>query len=1262
MSSSSPCPSSEPSSQKNARYCHLSVRTEFSLIEGSLRIDDLLDKIVSLGHTHVGLSDHGALFGALEFYKKCRHRSLIPIIGCTLYIEPSPEVMKALKNPKFNLVKDNQKTFHLTLLAKNYHGYGNLIRLVSDAYNEGLTTNDLPICSWSLLSRHLTTSSSHLVALSGACMGEFYYLQRLRHHFRTQSLHEEASTVSELLEASLEHHLKFFPRDDFYCELVDHHLGFEQKINAELFSWAQDHKLLSVATADAYYASPEDSYTHTLALAIKNSLTESEISRRNRSGVFHLLDEDEFCHTFKDYPQAIAETLKIAEKCSHLEIPLSHSHLPSFPLEKGQDENSLLVELSEEGLREKLQHSQNLTCQPSTYQERLTFEIQVIQDMGFSGYFLIVQDFVRWARSQDIAVGPGRGSGAGSLVAYCLGITHIDPLRWGLIFERFLNPERVSLPDFDIDFCQWRREEVIDYVSEKYGATHVAHIGTYGKMMAKAAIKNVARVLGINYSKMNHITKMFPLDPSLTIPEILQQYPEIAKAIDEQNDMDQVVKEATKLEGMVSHTSVHPAGVVIADKPINHYAPTFRTSRDPAVMSQYEMKALEQVGLVKFDFLGLKTLTVLDKACELIRKEHPDFELDHIPLDDAKVYQSLSSGHTVGIFQAESHGMTALAHKLKPSRFEDIIALVALFRPGPLGSGMVDDFIERKHLRQKITYLHPLLEPILEETYGMIVYQEQVQKIAAALARYSLAEADLLRRAMGKKIPEEMKKQKERFIQGTAEQEISQELATKIFDLMSEFAKYGFNKSHSAAYGLLLYQTAYLKYHHPEAYMIGIMSCDMDHPKKLRSYIEECRRMQISVQPPCLQNSQGDFSSKGEKNIVFALEAIKGIGKKTAQIITQERENGGAYGSPLDLAHRLDLNTVGKKNLELLITAGALDGFSYRRESLLSILGEWVLYSQKHHQQKHLGQGNLFQLMAIQTPETHSSTDQLPTPKWYQKLQSLPQPSTYPISYHELIQERSLTGTFLSAHPMDLYLEETEFLAPKLTLKEVCERIKKLKQAPSSPPHNSHSSEEISCVAFLTEQYVKTTQNGKLMANLRFEDSHNSLEALMFEKDLKEHTPLPSSDNYVTLTGHLRGGERATLIVKTIKVTAEVLVPKTQRLIFNFDLGAKEACALFSSPAQWEAPPPIKGLEPLLGKLKQYSTKFPGSVELFLRLSTPRRNITWNLCLSCSINKHFITLKSQLPCHTNLIYKEKKAYREPLEPSLSLPSQPRPSL
>lgn len=1242
------------------KFCHLSVRTEFSLVEGSLKIPDILDKITSLGHTHVAITDHGALFGALEFYKQCRKRDITPIIGCTLYMEPSRATSLFLKSPRAVQYKEllTQDWFQFTLLSKNNYGYGQLIQLVSETYEEGLV-DDVPVCSWSRLAKHLDSSgldNQHMIALTGASMGELYYLLKLKRLLTMAGSNcDDLSLIDGLIDDFLSHICHIFSQENIYAELVHHGLGYEGEINKQILALASTRPMGVVATADAYYLGPDDASSHTLALAIKNSLNESEIARRNRNCHFHLLNEKEFFEAFGDVPEAIEATLDIAERCSHVEISLSQTHLPSYPLGPGENENDLVEKFARGGLEQKRHSDPIIGEQINTYTERLEFELGIIKNMGFSGYFLIVQDFCNWARTHNIPVGPGRGSGAGSLVAYCLGITNIDPLRWGLIFERFLNPDRVSLPDFDIDFCQWRREDVLDYVRKKYGRSHVAHIGTYGKMMAKAAIKNVARVRSIHYTKMNHLTKMFPLDPSLTIPDVLEQYPEIARVISEDEDLEQVVAEAAKLEGMISHTSVHAAGVVIADQPITRYAPTFRSSSDPTTMTQYEMKSLEQVGLVKFDFLGLKTLTVIHKACELIRElTDPAFDINTIPLDDRGTYNSLSMGHTVGIFQAESHGMTALARKLGPSHFEDIIALVALFRPGPLGSGMVEDFIERKHLRQKITYLHPSLEPILSETYGMIVYQEQVQKIAATLANFSLGEADLLRRAMGKKIAEEMNQQKKRFMAGTNKNGINDELASNIFNLMAEFAKYGFNKSHSAAYGLLLYQTAYLKVHHPVAYMIGIMTCDMDQPKKLRSYIEECRRMGISVRPPCLQKSMGGFKALGAYEIAFALEAIKGIGKKTALAITSERARGGPFASPLELAHRLDLHHgLGKKNLELLITAGAVDGFGYRRDYLLTLLPDWVSYSQDYHQQKSIGQSNLFTLMATGSKKSKTPSEIQSAPKWYMRLLELSGGQKYPISFSALMKERALMGTYLSGHPMELFTGEVDFLPQSFSVSDVIARIKAQQEAveAGAPP----ASEEIAILAFFSEAYTKTTQSGKTMASLRLEDHRHNLEALLFEKGPNTLPKLPAQNSYVWVKGQLSGGARPTFVIHSFREAISLLSQISGVLNITFDLSSEEAAHIINlgllagkglaettghpiSVARNQADSPANNSSgpwswfiKWLDTLSRFQKKFPGPTRVCITARSASHEFKWDLGVGVLLREHYMALKSQFP-------------------------------
>ena len=667
-------------------------------------------------------------------------------------------------------------------------------------------------------------------------------------------------------------------------------------------------------------------------------------------------------------------------------------YLPTFDLGTGETEVEGLRRIAKEGLEARLEVLKELYGEKlneeriKEYWERLEYELGVIIDMGFPGYFLIVQDFIHWSKEHDIPVGPGRGSGAGSLVAYALTITDIDPLPYDLIFERFLNPERVSMPDFDIDFCQWRREEVIQYVTRRYGKENVAQITTYGKLMAKGAVKSVGRAMGMGYLKVDNFTKLFPDELNISLQEALDKEPKLHEEMDKDDGLRQAVSEALKLEGLYSHTSVHAAGVIISDGAMTNYVPVYTVDGE-VLITQYEMKKSEAVGLVKFDFLGLKTLTVVKKAVDLVRaQKNPDLNIEKIPMDDKRVYDMVSTGNTIGIFQCESTGMMQLIKKLRPDCFEDIIALVALFRPGPLGSGMVDDFVERKHGRQDVTYTHPDLEPILNNTQGLVLYQEQVQRIAVVLANYTLGEADLLRRAMGKKIAEEMEKQKARFLSGAADNKIDSEIAEAIFDNMAEFAKYGFNKSHSAAYGLVSYHTAYLKTHYPEQFMAAIMTCDLNDTKKVVRYIEDSQRMGIKILPPTVNRSELEFDVPEDKGVVgFGLSAIKGMGEASIAPLVEDRDANGPFKTLKDMAKRVNLSKVGKKTMELLSQVGALDEFGYSRSDLMKMVKEIVAYSQNIHEAKNQGQRSIFDL----APPSEENEDlQGPAP-WEQKYTKL---------------------------------------------------------------------------------------------------------------------------------------------------------------------------------------------------------------------------------------------------------------------------------
>lgn len=1102
---------------KKPVFAHLHVHTHYSLVDGTIKIPELLNKVKALGHTHVAITDHSNMFGAVDFYSQCKKKDLIPIIGCDMLVSGESKTLELAKELKDH--SPNVGHFHLVLLARNQRGYHKLAKVASDGYLKG-DLSDAPVVPIETLKD--PAYANDLVALSSSMMGEFPYLVK-----KIKALSPNPDEISfdrahssqlslaiEALETHIETMQNMVGAENYYVEITSNNIPGQKTLMEDLVKAARHFNLPIVAAADAHYIEPDFADTHALAVAIKNSLTETDIRNRLQGTEFHVLNNEEFTEKFKDYPDAIANTLEIAEKCSDIEIQMGVYHLPPFDLGTGETEEEGLRRIAKEGLEKRFVvlrelYGDKLTPEKEKeYWERLEYELGVIVSMGFPGYFLIVQDFIHWSKEQDIPVGPGRGSGAGSLVAYALTITDIDPLPYDLIFERFLNPERVSMPDFDIDFCQWRREEVIQYVTRRYGRDNVAQITTYGKLMAKGAVKSVGRAMGMGYMRVDNFTKLFPDELNISLQEALDKEPKLHEEMDKDDSIKQAVREALKLEGLNSHTSVHAAGVIISDGPMTNFVPVYTVDGE-VLITQYEMKKSEAVGLVKFDFLGLKTLTVVKKAVDLIREQKdPTLDIEKIPMDDKAVYDMVSTGNTVGIFQCESTGMMQLIKKLQPDCFEDIIALVALFRPGPLGSGMVDDFVERKHGRQEVTYTHPELEPILNNTQGLVLYQEQVQRIAVVLANYTLGEADLLRRAMGKKIAEEMEKQKARFLSGATENGIDAEISEAIFDNMAEFAKYGFNKSHSAAYGLVSYHTAYLKTHYPEQFMAAIMTCDLDNTKKVIRYIEDCQRMGIKILPPTVNRSTLEFDVPEDKGVVgFGLSAIKGMGEASISPLVEERETGGKFKSLKDMAKRINLNKVGKKTMELLSQVGALDEFGYSRSDLVKMVKEIVAYSQSIHEAKSQGQRSIFDL----SPPTDDDTDlQGPAP-WEQKYEKLPE-GQKAYTLDDLILEKKLLGVFLTGHPMEFFEEETRLFSTA--------QIKSLEPL---IPKGKRAKAPVTLVCYLAEQFQRRAKSGKLVASIKVDDGSSAIEGMMFEKDILAHE-IPPSNTPVVVIGSVDMG------------------------------------------------------------------------------------------------------------------------------------------
>lgn len=875
-------------------FVHLHVHSEYSLLDGACKLDELVEQAVNFNMPAVALTDHGVMYGVIDFYKIAKEKGIKPIIGCEVYVTPDSRFEK--KGQRGDL-------FHLILLAKDFEGYKNLTKLVSLSFIEGFYYK--PRVDKELLREY----SKGLIALTSCLAGEI----------PTYILNNRIDKAKE----AIREYLDIFG-EDFYLELQDNGLEEQKYVNERLIELSKEFNIPLVATNDVHYLNKEDAEIHDILLCIQTGSKLNDKDRlRFKTDEFYFKSEEEMSKIFGNIPEALENTIKIAEKCN-LELPLNKVILPVFEVPEGETLDSYFERLCWEGARKRF--GDNI---PNHIKERLEYEISVIKQMGFSGYFLIVQDFVRYAKNKGIPVGPGRGSAAGSLVSYVLGITNIEPTRWGLIFERFLNPERITMPDIDIDFCFERREEVIDYVRNKYGKEHVAQIITFGTMAARASVRDVGRVLNIPYNEVDRIAKLIP--PNSSIEEALQSSQELQNLVENNAQAKKIIDIAKRIEGQARHASIHAAGIVISKDPLMEYVP-LQVMNSSEVVTQFPMTNLEELGLLKMDFLGLRTLTVIYDTLKKIKENYGiDIDIDNLPLDDPKVYELLQKGETIGVFQLESRGMRNLLREIKPEKFEDLIAVLALYRPGPLGR--LESYIKRKRGEEKVEYMHPSLEPILSETYGVIIYQEQVMEIAHRLAGFSLGQADVLRRAMGKKKPEVMEEQREIFVKGAKERGIPEEVAKDIFEDMAKFAEYGFNKSHSAAYAYVSYQTAYLKVYYPKEFMSSLLTSVRNNTSKLSKYIAEAKRMGIKILPPDINESMVYFTVTNE-GIRFGLSAVKNVGEGVAIAIVNERENG-KFKSILDFVKRLNSRVINKRALESLIKSGAFDSFELSRKSLL---------------------------------------------------------------------------------------------------------------------------------------------------------------------------------------------------------------------------------------------------------------------------------------------------------------------------------------
>jgi DNA polymerase-3 subunit alpha len=1061
-----------------AEYVHLHVHTQYSLLDGAIRLNDLLQKCKEFNMTAVAITDHGAMHGALEFYVKARKAGIKPIIGCEFYI--APEDRKKHAGAK----SSSDAAFHLLLLAMDIKGYKNLMKLASIAQLEGFYYKPR------IDKETLVTYNEGLIALTACLHGGIPHLILTGN---MDGARAETKVLQEIFQ------------DRLYFELQDNGIKEQIRVNKGLKKLSREFSIPLVATNDCHYLNRNEAFAHEVLLCIQTGRTINDSGRfKFTTDELYFKSPDEMLERFKDYPEALAETVKIAERCN-LELEFGHHHFPNFPLPEGETLDSYFERLAREGLKERLaviREKGELTAElEKTYHERLEMEIEVIKTMEFPGYFLIVADFINWAKNHKIPVGPGRGSGAGSLVAYSLRITEIDPMPYGLIFERFLNIERKSLPDFDIDFCQERRGDVFHYVQEKYGGSeHVAQIITFGSMKARAVIRDVGRALDMPFGDVDRIAKLIPEQLKITIKEAIEQEPRLRDAEKRDEKVASLLSIAQVLEGLSRHMSTHAAGVVISPEPMVEYLPLCKGPKGE-ILTQYDMKYTEMTGLIKFDFLGLKTLTVIDRAIKLIESDlGTPLEIDKLPLDDPKTYDLLCKGDALGVFQLESSGMRALLTSMKPEVFTDLIALVALYRPGPMESGMVGNFVDTKHGKKPANYPLPQLKPVLEETYGVIVYQEQVMKIANILANYSLGDADILRRAMGKKIPEVMANEKEKFMSGAEKNNIPKDKAEYIFDLMAKFAGYGFNKSHSAAYALIAYQTAYLKAHYPAQFMAALLSCDMNNTDKVVTYINECRDNEIEVLPPDINESDKDFTVVDDR-IRFGLAAVKNVGEAALDSIIEERQADGHYASLEDFCCRVDLRRVNRRVLESLIKAGAFDSLNLKRSQLFAILDQALEQGQAAQRDRLSGQISLFAVMGTEDESQHSKIEIPSIPEW--------------IDQEKLTFEKETVGFYLTGHPLDDYRED----------------ILSVADTNLSEKKQWNEGQNLRVGGLIRDIKYRKTKKGDPMAVIVLEDIAGTVEVVIFPELYSQCSSLLHNDTAVVIEGLVKKDERGDNII-----------------------------------------------------------------------------------------------------------------------------------
>jgi DNA polymerase-3 subunit alpha len=1072
---------------EHSRFVHLHCHTEYSLLDGANKVDKLFERIKVLKQPAVAMTDHGNMFGAVEFYREASRHGIKPIIGCEIYVAPTSRFEKkgVDKGPK-------EYNNHLILLAMNNQGYRNLCKLVSLGYMEGFYYK--PRIDKDLL-REL---NGGLIALSACLQGEVS--QALNY-----GIYEKAKAAAESYAAIF--------GDRYYIEIQDNKLPQQEKVNRQLVELAKELSLPVVATNDCHYGERADFHAHDVLLCVQTGKTVSDDNRlKLETDELYLKSADEMNQGFEFCPGAVERTLEIADRCN-VDIEFGKYHFPAFTPPKDISLDDYLDELARQGLEERLAGMADPEARKAYY-ERLEYELDVIKRMQFPGYFLVVADFINYAKKSGIPVGPGRGSSAGSLVAYALKITDLDPIRHVLLFERFLNPERRSMPDIDVDFCIRGRAQVIQYVKDKYGADRVAQIATFGTLKAKAAIRDVGRAIGMSFAETDAIAKLIPapkqgFDYPLT--EAMKMEPRLPEMMKGDSRVKTLIEHALRLEGLVRHASTHAAGVVLSNLPLVDHLPLF-VDKEGGIVTQFDMSCVEKIGLVKFDFLGLKTLTLIHDCLKLIEVTRGEkIDISRLELDDKKTYRTLCNGNTTGVFQLESTGIREMTVKIRPNCFEDLVAILALYRPGPLDSGMAEEYIKRKNGQEKIKYLHPLLEPILKDTYGVIVYQEQVMQIAQVLGGYSMGDADILRRAMGKKDPEEMAAQRERFVDGAKKKKIDEKKATEIFDQMETFARYGFNKSHSAAYALVSYQTADLKTHYTVEFMAALMTSEMGDTDKVIKNLAECREKEIEVLAPDINESRSDFTPVGGK-IRFGLAAVKNVGEKAVEVILQSRSQGGPFESLFDFCRRVDMTAVNRRVIENLIKCGAYDSTQVSRARMFGALDDAMKAGQAYQRDQASAQIDIFGMLGAPSKGARAGDVYPPVPEWS--------------SQESLTFEKEALGFYISGHPLDKYDRA----------------LKKITSGTVAALKEKAQTGEVRLGGVVSALKLRNTKKGERYGNFNLEDKTGFIEVIAWPDTYKKCAELLGADDPIFVKGRLEAGEdRIQVIANEVWTLAETI-------------------------------------------------------------------------------------------------------------------------